>query len=194
MRNTWLNQDPIQEHGGINLYQFVGNNPVNYIDSLGLLIELYGGATVGSFRHSFIKITPDNPNDFPNISMQTDPNGKKFFTIEGEPGWGDWYLNKDQNNKSDVAAITKDKATNLGRITCGKRNDTDAIKDFLNAYNNYQNSSLWYSAKPGGNQYNSNGFSHGIIDAVGGASPDLSGDGRYVGWDNPVPSSAFQPK
>jgi RHS repeat-associated protein len=32
----WLNQDPIQERGGINLYGFVGNNPVNWLDPLGL--------------------------------------------------------------------------------------------------------------------------------------------------------------
>ena len=190
----WLSRDPFGETGGINLYQFVGNNPINYIDPLGLLIELYGGATVGSFRHSFIKLTPDNPSDFPNVPMQTGPDGKQFFTIEGEPGWVDWYLNKDQNNKSDVAGIMGDYAKNLGAIKRGKCSDTDLIKDFLNSYNNYQNSSLWYSAKPGGTQYNSNGFSHGIINSVGATSPDLSDDGRYVGWGNPVPNSAFQPK
>ena len=32
----WLNRDPIQEAGGINLYGFVGNGPINYADSFGL--------------------------------------------------------------------------------------------------------------------------------------------------------------
>ena len=32
----WLNRDPIAENGGINLYQFVGNNPINAVDQLGL--------------------------------------------------------------------------------------------------------------------------------------------------------------
>ena len=32
----WLTHDPIEERGGINLYDYVGNNPVNWIDPLGL--------------------------------------------------------------------------------------------------------------------------------------------------------------
>lgn len=32
----WLNQDPIEEQGGINLYAYVGNNPINTIDPSGL--------------------------------------------------------------------------------------------------------------------------------------------------------------
>jgi RHS repeat-associated protein len=33
----WLNQDPIREAGGMNLYGFVHNDPINAIDSLGLV-------------------------------------------------------------------------------------------------------------------------------------------------------------
>ena len=33
----WLNRDPIEERGGVNLYRFVGNAPVNRRDYLGLL-------------------------------------------------------------------------------------------------------------------------------------------------------------
>jgi len=32
----WLSRDPKGEDGGINLYQYVGNNPVNKIDLFGL--------------------------------------------------------------------------------------------------------------------------------------------------------------
>jgi RHS repeat-associated protein len=32
----WLNRDPISEAGGLNLYGFVQNNPVNFVDSYGL--------------------------------------------------------------------------------------------------------------------------------------------------------------
>ena len=34
--SDWLSRDPIGENGGINLYGFVGNDPLNQIDFLGL--------------------------------------------------------------------------------------------------------------------------------------------------------------
>ena len=33
----WINRDPIEENGGINLYAFVGNDGVDLIDSFGLV-------------------------------------------------------------------------------------------------------------------------------------------------------------
>jgi len=35
--SAWLNRDPIGEAGGANLYGFVGNDPVDWIDPLGLI-------------------------------------------------------------------------------------------------------------------------------------------------------------
>ncbi len=32
----WLNRDPIEEFGGLNLYQFAGNNPTCWVDPFGL--------------------------------------------------------------------------------------------------------------------------------------------------------------
>lgn len=35
----WLNRDPIEERGGLNLYGFVNNSPCNFNDPFGLLVS-----------------------------------------------------------------------------------------------------------------------------------------------------------
>jgi RHS repeat-associated protein len=42
----WLNRDPIQELGGLNLYAYVGNNPISGVDPLGLW-NIWNPATWG---------------------------------------------------------------------------------------------------------------------------------------------------
>lgn len=43
----WLSRDPIGENGGINVYGYVGNNPINGIDPLGLYnLWDFGGDTL----------------------------------------------------------------------------------------------------------------------------------------------------
>jgi RHS repeat-associated protein len=49
----WINEDPIRESGGINLYQFCGNNPVNGIDTDGKswgAVVLVGLAAWGGYQ------------------------------------------------------------------------------------------------------------------------------------------------
>jgi len=41
----WPSRDPIEERGGVNLYGFVGNEGVNWVDYLGLEIPLPQGMT-----------------------------------------------------------------------------------------------------------------------------------------------------
>jgi RHS repeat-associated protein len=43
----WLSRDPIAEAGGINLYAYVGGDPVNRIDPSGLILVQVAGGLVG---------------------------------------------------------------------------------------------------------------------------------------------------
>ena len=46
---SWISRDPIGENGGINLYGYVGNTPVNATDPLGLLTFSLGfGVNLGA--------------------------------------------------------------------------------------------------------------------------------------------------
>lgn len=46
----WLNEDPIQEYGGLNLYGYVGNSPISWFDPLGL--DPHGGYANGAGNSS----------------------------------------------------------------------------------------------------------------------------------------------
>jgi len=54
----WLSRDPIGEDGGINLYAYVGNRPVNGVDPLGLEIIFPAGYDPTPL-YNFIKQSPN---------------------------------------------------------------------------------------------------------------------------------------
>ena len=72
---AWLSRDPIGERGGVNLYGFVGNDPVSRVDYLGL-IEPNG--------------EPFDWNDFtPSSAPITDSNGNGSY--DAKASWNiDW--------------------------------------------------------------------------------------------------------
>ena len=46
-RAQWQSRDPLGEEGGINLYGYVGNNPINAVDKLGLdITKIRGKANI----------------------------------------------------------------------------------------------------------------------------------------------------
>ena len=49
----WLNRDPIEEEGAINLFEYAFSNPLNLIDSYGLECNLLTFAPVGHGKSSF---------------------------------------------------------------------------------------------------------------------------------------------
>jgi RHS repeat-associated protein len=43
----WVSRDPIAEQGGLNLYGYVGNNPIGFLDPFGLFDCVVVGAAIG---------------------------------------------------------------------------------------------------------------------------------------------------
>jgi hypothetical protein len=74
----WLDQDPIGELGGMNLYGFVGNDPVNEVDPFGL-DDIYAGAPSGGTYN----------NNVPNITLSAPVGGGPVNTQFNGGGLGD---------------------------------------------------------------------------------------------------------
>jgi RHS repeat-associated protein len=84
----FLNQDPIGERGGINLYRFVANNPINYADPNGnQLVQLLGAAIVitviseaallyeqGQGQYNQAQAEENQMDNFLSDPMHGDPN------------------------------------------------------------------------------------------------------------------------
>lgn len=87
----FLNQDPIQEFGGINLYRFVGNNPVGRVDPLGLDFWqsgssfVYNGAPLSEMTGSDIAEGVDETVD------------GVVDSLEGQSTFANWMLYNGQS-------------------------------------------------------------------------------------------------
>jgi RHS repeat-associated protein len=60
----WLSRDPIGEEGGINLYGYVGNDPVNWIDRIGNDRDVWDAVNKPWVYHKWISVDTwdDNGN------------------------------------------------------------------------------------------------------------------------------------
>jgi uncharacterized protein RhaS with RHS repeats len=80
-RHEWPNQDPIEELGGLNLYGYVGNNPVNYVDPFGLAEfppNFVGPLQPGDYRlPPFQPINPTTRDSLSKYFQDEDPNHLK---------------------------------------------------------------------------------------------------------------------
>jgi len=80
-RLKWPNQDPVQERGGLNLYRFVGNDPINGIDPSGLLGGEADANPVGINGVPYISLTFNPSSD--NGGNWTVSNNDDLYTLLG---------------------------------------------------------------------------------------------------------------
>jgi RHS repeat-associated protein len=140
----WLNQDPIGERGGINLYRFCGNDPIDLYDPLGLLFGQGGdaeqnpagvnGPTSTSYSTPLPGYTPPpqpytgpwiGPGD-PNAPAYTPYNFLPYQGLMDMMGNGS-YLTPDQ---AAAIATPIDFALSMpeARVTCPKFGTTHAAE------------------------------------------------------------------
>jgi uncharacterized protein RhaS with RHS repeats len=93
-RLKWLNQDPIGERGGLNLYGFVGNNPVNWIDPFGLALYFYSGTpfpgqegTYGPYLYKVPNVYHPGPDIFNPAPDLTPPANEALQSDDGILGF-----------------------------------------------------------------------------------------------------------
>jgi len=92
----WIQEDPIQENGGINLYAFVNNNAIGYIDYMGFLRR----AQVDYLAYKFVKdwkgVGPANRGQIKTaistIIKELNKIAPGQFNLKGyENKWSDTY-------------------------------------------------------------------------------------------------------
>jgi RHS repeat-associated protein len=109
----WLSRDPIGEAGGTNLYAYVGNSPINFLDPLGLE-EAPPILTIPPAPSPFPMPAPVNPAglgpEWTVDPIHKDPNGTRYKHpsgdvldwhpgrpgLPGARGYDHWHKNKDK--------------------------------------------------------------------------------------------------
>lgn len=176
--------------GGLNLYQFNGNNPVAYTDPFGLkpdTISIQEHKVMGKWHHASIRITPDNQAAWlSDPRFGRDSKGRATLTIGAGPGLNSGGL-------SLVAGLNREKDAEphpIGPVVAAGAGEDAVITNLLTAFGNYGNQ-LPYAFLPVQSSlaYNSNSFVSGILQAVGLPVPAMSAN--LPGYSHPAPASSF---
>jgi RHS repeat-associated protein len=100
----WMSRDPIGEMGGINLYGYVSNNPINYYDPYGESAAAVVGAWIGG------DVAIPEPTD------AAWPKWVGYGLVFGGAVALDWLMNENQGDDANEAVDGGGKACPAGEL------------------------------------------------------------------------------
>jgi len=188
----FIQTDPIRfDAGDVNLYRYVGNNPVNAVDPLGLEILLETHPVALGNNHSKITIIPVNQAAYANDPRfsNTLPDRRRYATLGAGSEGGNLVSNP--NRPRDINRDHNNSSSPLNPADCGdgSRSEDKIIEDLFKSDGAYDDK-FDYELIPNrfSNGYNSNGYVNGLLNAVGFSPLAPSGT---PGFTKPVPAKSF---
>ncbi len=119
----WSSRDPIEEEGGVNLYEFVHNAPLNYFDDLGNTPK----ATQNAQRVARNQANQQNRRDNQNREFENGNNRSKDRDVGGGGGkWSD--IGNDIVNPQSGRGIMHSRMRVLANESCTQKMNELKVK------------------------------------------------------------------
>ena len=187
----WLNRDPIKEAGGLNVYAYVGGDPISLTDASGLKVYIgqhpaFINSRYNPFQHTAIVLMPNDSSKFTNHHLFSASQGK-VATLGGQAFGEGFGLFGRLTSEFNYSGDNYEKLSDLQEICPPDgQSDTEFIMTLISKAESYDNTRLYDPfPDPFGFTFNSNSYVSGILKASGVKPPNLKG--IQPGYNQPLP-------